>query len=208
MSYSHMSAQLKVMREMIQASPDTQFTVVYHPDCSPPPNFSECTFATSASVQPFHALLVDDLRGNESLFAAMNARWVERSYPLEGKVQLIAGLTFAIDSDNIPVPPEHDEPNRIVTTDVNVAQAATSQSVSDPTMHYPVFDVDLPIQLVPSTTEGHFHVYIDHPIRLKPYLKLLDALAEAGIVQKGYVASTRHRGFSCVRLPWIKKVQP
>lgn len=37
------------------------------------------------------------------------------------------------------------------------------------------------------------------------YVDLLNALARAGVVEQGYVDSSLERGYTAVRLPWIKK---
>jgi hypothetical protein len=37
------------------------------------------------------------------------------------------------------------------------------------------------------------------------YVKLLDVMAECGILEPGYVGASKARGFSAVRLPWVSK---
>lgn len=71
--------------------------------------------------------------------------------------------------------------------------------------HTVMIDLDIPAHLVPSSTEGHSHLYIDFPMKWEQYTKLLDALAEAGIVEPGYVGASKERGFTSLRLPWVKK---
>jgi hypothetical protein len=71
--------------------------------------------------------------------------------------------------------------------------------------HAPVLDLDLPATLVPSTTEGHFHLYIDREVPESSYFRLLDTLADCGIIEKGYASASKRRGFSAVRVPWVKK---
>lgn len=83
--------------------------------------------------------------------------------------------------------------------------------LNDPTvneqemLHKVVVDIDMPARLVPSSTPGHFHLYIDHEMTWRQYVQLLDALVEAGIVEPGYVKAAERRGFTAVRLPWITK---
>ncbi len=72
-------------------------------------------------------------------------------------------------------------------------------------VHRPVIDLDLPAQLVPSSTPGHHHLYIDKPMAWDVYMRLLVALADAGLVERGYVGATERRGYSAVRLPWVRK---
>lgn len=71
--------------------------------------------------------------------------------------------------------------------------------------HAPALDIDLPCQLIESTTPGHFHLYIDKPMDWKQYEKLLKALGEAGILEPGYVSASIKRKGSFLRTPWTKK---
>lgn len=71
--------------------------------------------------------------------------------------------------------------------------------------HRPVIDIDLPARLVPSSTEGHFHLYIDVPMTLEVYLAMLDAMVAAGVVDAAYVQHVRERGMSLCRPEWVKK---
>lgn len=71
--------------------------------------------------------------------------------------------------------------------------------------HLPVIDIDLPCLLVPSTTLGHYHLYIDRELEHEAYMVLLKALAEAGIVNRFYAEAARIRGQTFVRPPWVKK---
>ena len=77
-------------------------------------------------------------------------------------------------------------------------------------LHRPVLDIDIPAALIPSSTPGHAHLYIDKPMTLTQYENLLWALVEAGIIEGGYANASSARGYTSVRLPWVKKpeVQP
>lgn len=72
--------------------------------------------------------------------------------------------------------------------------------------HAPVIDLDVPHKLVPSTTEGHSHLYIDVPMGWEQYSKLLRVLAECGIIEQGYCDASLARHASYVRKPGHKKV--
>lgn len=80
-------------------------------------------------------------------------------------------------------------------------------SVSDQPMHMPVLDIDIPAALVDSTTPGRHHLYIDAQMSWETYVRLLDVMAEAGILEIGYVKASIERGFTAVRLPWVRKDQ-
>jgi hypothetical protein len=69
-----------------------------------------------------------------------------------------------------------------------------------------MFDVDIPMQVIESSTPGHYHVYFPNSYIPKEKLfNLLDALAECGIVERGYAEASRARGFAALRLPWVHR---
>jgi hypothetical protein len=88
--------------------------------------------------------------------------------------------------------------------DIDSANMITSES-SPSGWHKAIIDIDFPAQLIPSSTPGHSHLYLDTLISKDVYLDLLDNLVKAGIVQQGFADGARRRGASSVRLPWIKK---
>lgn len=71
--------------------------------------------------------------------------------------------------------------------------------------HKPVLDIDMPVKIFPSTTEGHFHLYIDKELSWDDYCKLMNVMAEVGILEQGFVNASKQRQYSAVRLPWVKK---
>ena len=72
-------------------------------------------------------------------------------------------------------------------------------------LHHPVVDLDVPAFLVPSSTPGHSHLYINVAVPWEGYLKLLDVLAELGIVEPAYVSHSKEQGQTLVRVPWVRK---
>jgi hypothetical protein len=74
--------------------------------------------------------------------------------------------------------------------------------------HHPVLDIDVPAELIPSTTPGHSHLYLDVDMNWGQLQMLLAALHAAGIIERGYMDASIARGFTCVRLPWVKKPVP
>ena len=89
----------------------------------------------------------------------------------------------------------------------SIAEANVSTSIREDAVdcHALLLDLDVPAWLVPSSTEGHSHLYVDVKIPTPTYFALLDALAAAGVIQPGYANSSKHRGGTALRLPWIKK---
>lgn len=72
-------------------------------------------------------------------------------------------------------------------------------------MHRPVLDLDIPTRYEPSSTPGHSHLYIDHPLTWEQYEQVLIVLAEVGILEKGYVGAAIAREATYVRPRWVKK---
>lgn len=72
-------------------------------------------------------------------------------------------------------------------------------------LHAPVLDIDIPHTLVPSSTPGHSHLYLDVAMSWDQYERLLEVLADVGIIEKGYYLASQARGFTAARLPWVKK---
>ena len=98
----------------------------------------------------------------------------------------------------------------------------------DDVVHLPVFDVDhMPDKLtaegstyeaavrklfpkgditwVPSTTEGHHHVYVEWPMLWGDYKGALTQMVTLGIVQDGYKGASFTKGATYVRMQHVKK---
>lgn len=75
--------------------------------------------------------------------------------------------------------------------------------------HVIALDIDHPAYLVPSSTSGHSHLYIDIPggIEHEGYMALVSLLAHLGVIEAGYANVSRQRGHTDLRLPWVKKGQ-
>lgn len=72
--------------------------------------------------------------------------------------------------------------------------------------HVIVLDIDYPAHLVPSSTPGHSHLYVEiPPVSSARYFEFLRACADVGLISDGYAEASKRRGHSDVRLPWIKK---
>lgn len=71
--------------------------------------------------------------------------------------------------------------------------------------HALLLDLDVPAYLVPSTTPGHSHLYVDVAINEDDYFELLDMLADCGVIEEGYAIASKRKGGTFLRLPWVKK---
>jgi hypothetical protein len=74
------------------------------------------------------------------------------------------------------------------------------------TTHFPVLDLDFPCELVPSTTLGKFHLYMDKKVTWLAYQNVLTAMAEAGLLEPGYVAASIAAKATFVRKKGVFKV--
>lgn len=100
--------------------------------------------------------------------------------------------------DNVePDPPSHCHEEVFSPTDSNLIASETTIG-----KHRPVLDIDFEARLLPSKTEGHFHLYLDGiELGWDDYKKLLIVLAEVGILEEGYVNASIERGMTRVRTP-------
>ena len=130
----------------------------------------------------------------------------DKKLPLEGQV-----LAF-VDFDAEPPEEGYTRPSEIA--DLDQANLITSKLAVQPNYafenpdaqwHKPVLDIDLPITVLPSSTPGHHHLFIDAGITWDEYIELLELLARLNIIEQGYLFASKERGYTCVRLPWIKK---
>lgn len=71
--------------------------------------------------------------------------------------------------------------------------------------HMPVIDLDVPHRLIPSTTEGHGHLYLDVRMPWWRYVILLYGLRQAGVIERGFFWWSLRRGATFVRRPGVRK---
>lgn len=73
--------------------------------------------------------------------------------------------------------------------------------------HVLAIDIDHQAYLIPSSTTGHSHLYVDIPngVPHDDYMEFLDAAAKIGLIEKGYAGVSRKRGHTDLRLPWVSK---
>ena len=94
----------------------------------------------------------------------------------------------------------------VTGSDMNEGNLVSSQCYFDPDVHLPLFDLDgVAAEIYESSTEGHHHLYINHPVSWDSYVRLLDAMADCGIVDKFWVEHQKERGFALLRHPSVEK---
>jgi hypothetical protein len=74
--------------------------------------------------------------------------------------------------------------------------------------HALLLDIDIEAWLVPSSTPGHSHLYVDLVTDWDKLKRFLDAALEIGLIQPGFHRAACDRGFTSLRLPWVRKDQP
>lgn len=86
---------------------------------------------------------------------------------------------------------------------IETAEVVSSKLIDG--RHAPVLDIDFQAYLIPSSTHGHYHLYLDKPMTWRKYKRMLRALASAGVIEKGYAKASISRRHTAVRVPWLKK---
>lgn len=121
----------------------------------------------------------------------------------------LVGQTYKIVPDIDENSSASSDPGKYIpTTDIEAATVITSEVAGKPGTHKVVLDIDLPAQLIPSSTPGHFHLYIDKEMSWEKYQALLIALSDAGVIEPGYEFASTTKGFTAARLPWVRKPEP
>jgi hypothetical protein len=133
--------------------------------------------------------------------------WLANSDAGKRYREIVAGLrsaTVKFEEDSEKV--ETAAPQNI-EADVQLSDAngIGSEVVTRPGQHKVVLDIDHDALLVPSSTPGHHHLYINKSMSWDMYQEVLKVLASAGIIQKNYMYASIKRGGSWVRTPWTRK---
>lgn len=89
-------------------------------------------------------------------------------------------------------------------TDLDTADVISSKIAGHST-HTVMLDLDVPALLVPSSTPGHSHLYIDVEMSWGQYRLLLAHLASCGVIERGYYNVSVRKRATMLRLPWIKR---
>ena len=115
--------------------------------------------------------------------------------------------------NTVPLKQNSGEPVLLVGEDLHeVEEAADATLVSSfpagdwaVDYHLPVLDLDYEAHLEPSSTIGHYHLYLDRFVEHGKYMKLLEALADCDLIERGYNDAAQKRGATFVRMPGVRK---
>ena len=106
-------------------------------------------------------------------------------------------LTYRVD------PGDHETPEIRRLAPLEEADVISSEIDAD--RHAPCIDIDVPARFIPSSSPGHGHLYFDVEMTWEQYLAILTALADAGVVEQGYLNASTLRKGTHLRLPWVRK---
>jgi hypothetical protein len=108
----------------------------------------------------------------------------------------------------------------LAVSDIDHANVVSSeldpakQDPADPPLpsgkrHIVALDIDYPAYVVPSSTPGHYHLYLDVPGGIEQWRweSFIKGCTVAGIVEHGYGHVSLSRGHTNLRLPWVSKAE-
>lgn len=97
-----------------------------------------------------------------------------------------------------------------VECSLDEAQLVSSEFKDDFTFvgdeaHIVALDIDRQAWLIPSSTSGHSHLYVNLACSWEDYLNFLEAAAKIGLIEHGYYEASKAKGATYLRPPWVKK---
>jgi hypothetical protein len=93
----------------------------------------------------------------------------------------------------------------LALTDKQKEHANLFASLTEKGMHAPALDIDFKARLIPSSTIGHYHLYLDKEICWDDYAKLIAVMGEIGLIEPGYAEVSLKKGMTTLRKPGIVK---
>lgn len=125
----------------------------------------------------------------------------EHAAPLNGGANIVSSLRTDVE----PAQPAEQAVPSLVQPPTDFFADRLAPAPENGRVHALLLDLDVPAYLVPSSTPGHSHLYVDVEIPEGKLFRLLDALSDAGVIQTGYAGASQSRGGTALRLPWVKK---
>lgn len=127
----------------------------------------------------------------------------------------LAWYVRRLDPDGDPQPPQRQNDDGTYDEAYDLEQpspehpANVVSSLCEDGQHRPVLDIDMPVVLMPSSTPGHHHLYLNTvALTWDKYAALLDVLADCGIIEQGYADASIRRGQTVVRRPGVPRIEP
>jgi hypothetical protein len=119
-------------------------------------------------------------------------------------------IWYSPELDDPAVNPNYADDNRYEVSsyeEANLVSSSLSDRLSFKSDHMPVLDIDFEAHLEPSSTPGHYHLYLNRRLTWENYQKLLDVMQEIGLLEQGFVKLSKERGATFARKPGHKKVR-
>jgi len=88
---------------------------------------------------------------------------------------------------------------------VSVREANLVSSKTTDGKQKPIIDLDFEFEIKPSSTPGHYHLYLNHEISNTRFVVLMAALWFSGVVEMGYAVWSIRRLGNFVRPPGVMK---
>lgn len=120
--------------------------------------------------------------------------WCAPDLGIENKPLIVSLIQYRQKKNRTQIAPERSDvqPNLISSRTTDGRQM-------------PIIDLDFDFHIVPSSTPGHVHLFLDHPMSRTRFTVLMLALWFSGAVEMGYAVWSLRRGGNFVRLPEIEK---
>lgn len=167
-----------------------------------PATFDDSPFDYQGADQKSKSVIIEDERWEADMSDQPIQERLFSEYP---------HVTYHVDSFDAAGYGTMENPEKRIPADFRDSNVITSQVASGPHRgkHTIALDLDVPAVLIPSSTGGHSHLYIDiAPADWSKIEPLLNALAEAGVIEHGYAAASINRRHTALRMPWIRKPTP
>lgn len=117
------------------------------------------------------------------------------------------GMTTAQVEKEIKEHYDNDQMKMLVAPKEPNSPANLVSSLCEDGQHRPALDIDVPCELIPSSTEGHHHLYFPTVnLSWEDYRLLLEVLAHVGIIEPGYRDMSMRDKQSFLRLPGTEKI--
>lgn len=85
------------------------------------------------------------------------------------------------------------------------ADLVSSEVMYAPGYHTLMLDIDYHCAVIPSSTEGHHHLYLDKLLEWSAVQEILEVLAKHGVIEHEYADMSIRDKATFLRVPWRKK---
>lgn len=144
-------------------------------------------------------------KNSDDPFGDMAKAMVERFAP-EPELPDFMVTNQLVHCENLDTANYSHDNNNSDTDDLSKANLISSK-VKGTTRHKPIFDLDFEAALLPSSTEGHYHLYLDKELTNDQMERLVRVLHEIGILAQGNLNQWTRNKAQFLRVPWVRKTK-